>query len=539
MSADAPLVSVVIPCYNQGRFLGDAVESVRGQTYGNVEVVVVDDGSTDDTAVVAASYPDVRLVRQSNAGLSAARNAGLAASAGAFLVFLDADDRLRAGAVEAGLACFEENPASAFVWGDHVRTDVAGREIPKPGAGEVGPDRYLALLRGNYIGMHAAVMYRREPLVAAGGFDATLQAAEDYDLYLRLARDAPVASHDAVVAEYRIHGGNMSANSAFMLEHVLAVLRKHEPLVRGDAARERALRDGVAVWTDYYREEALARYRTRLRERGLTAGTVREGAALVRQSPVAVVRAAARWGRRTLRRRLGRAARAALGRGGGGVPPVGGLQWGDLRRTEPVSRRFGYERGLPVDRYYIEGFLGRRSADVRGRVLEVGDSAYTRQFGGDAVERADVLHAHAGNAEATFVGDLSDAATLPPDTFDCIVLTQTLHLVYDVRAALGVLHAALRPGGVLLATVPGISQIEDGEWGGTWYWGFTALSARRLVADTFPGGAVEVEAHGNVLASVAFLEGVAAGELTPAELDHPDPLYPLLITVRAEKARAA
>ena len=530
----APLVSVVVPCFNQARFLGDAIESALSQTHERVEVVVVDDGSTDGTAGVAAAYPDVRLVRQANAGLAAARNAGLAASGGAYVAFLDADDRLRPEAVAAGLACFAAHPESTFVSGDHVRTDAEGREIPKPGAGDVGPDPYLSLLRGNYVGMHAAVLYRRGPLVAAGGFDEALAVAEDYDLYLRLARDGAAGRHGAVVAEYRIHGANMSADSALMLRGVLAVLDKQEPWVRGDAERERALGDGRRIWTDYYHAEMVDGYRARLRRDGLTAGALREGAGLVRRAPGAAGGAALR----ALRRRAGRAARAVVG-GGAAAPPVGGVRWGGLRRTEPISRRFGYERGLPVDRYYIERFLERRAADVRGRVLEVGDDAYTRRFGGDRVDRADVLHAHAGNADATFVGDLADAATLPPDTFDCMVLTQTLHLVYDVRAALGVVHAALRPGGVLLATVPGISQIEDGEWGGTWYWGFTGLSARRLAEDAFPGGAVEVEVHGNVLASVAFLEGVAADELAPAELDHRDPLYPLLITVRARKGGAA
>lgn len=520
----------MISCFDQARFLPDAIESARDQTYDSVEVVVVDDGSTDGTSEVAASYPDVRLVCQTNAGLSAARNAGLAVSGGDYVVFLDADDRLRPEAVAAGLACFEAHPASVFVSGDHVRIDVDGHEIPKPGPGDVGPDLYLSLLRGNYIGMHAAVMYRRAPAVAVGGFDPALAAAEDYDFYLRLARDAPVARHDTVVAEYRIHGDNMSADSAFMLRSVLTVLRKHAPFVRGDAEQERALQDGVAIWTDYYHAEMIEGYRSRLRQRGLTSEALRDGAGLVRQAPVAVGRATLG----ALRRRAGWAVRKM--RGGAAAPPVGRVRWGDLRRIEPLSRRFGYERGLPVDRYYIEGFLGRQSADVRGRVLEVGDDAYTRRFGGDHVERADVLHAHAGNSAATFVGDLSDATTLPPDTFDCVVLTQTLHLIYDVRGALDVLHAALRPGGVLLATVPGISQVEDGEWGGTWFWGFTGLSARRLAEDAFPGGTVDVGVHGNVLASVAFLEGIAAEELTPAELDHRDPLYPLLITIRAQKA---
>ena len=532
---DAPLVTVAIACYNQGRYLADAVESALAQTAG-AEVVVVDDGSTDDTAAVAARYPGVRTVRQPNAGLSAARNTGAREARGEYVVFLDADDRLRPGAVAAGLACFESHPGSAFVSGDHVRVRADGSFLVAHDRSAPDADAYLRLLRGNYIGMHGAVMYRRAALLAAGGFDPALPACEDYDLYLRLAREHPVAEHDAVVAEYRIHGDNMSRDAGAMLRSVLGVLHRQRPAVQGDAQREAAYRDGVAAWKAYYADRMMTQLRLAVRA-GAPVEAVTAGAALARHAP----RRMARSGRRLARRLAGQALRAtpgldrALRQRAGAVPPVGHVDFGDLRRTTPLSRQFGYERGLPVDRYYIEGFLGRRAPDVRGRVLEIGDASYTRRFGGDRVERADVLHAHAGNPEATFVGDLADHATLPADAFDCIVLTQTLHLIYDVRAAVDALYRALRPGGVLLATVPGISQIEQGEWGSTWYWGFTALSASRLLGDAFGPDRVTVEAHGNVLASVAFLEGIAAEELAPGELDETDELYPLLITARAVK----
>ena len=538
MDADAapPLVTVAVACYNQGRFLGEAIESALGQTGARVEVVVVDDGSTDDTAAVAARYPEVRTVHQPNAGLSAARNTGAREARGAFVVFLDADDRLRPDAVAAGLACFREHPASAFVSGDHVRVRADGsflvaHDPPAPNA-----DPYLRLLRGNYVGMHAAVMYRRDVLLAAGGFDPSLPACEDYDLYLRLAREHPVAEHGAVVAEYRIHGENMSRDVGLMLPTVLRVLDRQGGAVRGDPAREAALRDGRAVWRAYYGDVLLDGLRTAVRD-GAPGGAVAATTALARHAPRTLARAGRRLARRTAARALETVpgGAALLRRRRGTAPPVGRVDFGDLRRTAPVSRVFGYDRGLPVDRHYIEGFLERHAADVRGRVLEVGDAAYTRRFGGARVERADVLHAHADNPEATFVGDLTDPDVLPADTFDCVVLTQTLHLIYDVRAAVEVLYRALRPGGVLLATVPGISQIEEGEWGGTWHWGFTALSARRVMEEAFPADAVAVEAHGNVLAAVAFLEGLAAEELTPDELAEVDPLYPLLLTVRAVK----
>jgi SAM-dependent methyltransferase len=203
-----------------------------------------------------------------------------------------------------------------------------------------------------------------------------------------------------------------------------------------------------------------------------------------------------------------------------------------------MSQSFGFNRGQPIDRYYIEHFLARHANDVRGRVLEIGDDLYTRRFGGDRVTTRDVLHVTQGNPGATIVGDLTCADHIPCDAFDCVILTQTLHLIYDVRAALNTLYRILKPGGVLLATFPGISQIDHYEWGNTWYWGFTTRSARRLFLEAFQADNVAVEAHGNVLAAIAFLHGLAVEEMRVEELDYRDRDYELLITARAVKAES-
>lgn len=217
-------------------------------------------------------------------------------------------------------------------------------------------------------------------------------------------------------------------------------------------------------------------------------------------------------------------------------PPGGWANFGNLRRVTPMSRHFGYDRGgLPVDRYYIENFLARQAEDVKGRVLEIGDDSYTRQFGGDRVTTRDVLHVHENNPIATFVGDLTHAEQLPSDAFDCFILTQTLHLVYDFHSALKTIHRILKPGGVVLATVPGITQISADEWADYWYWAFTMLSARQLFEEVFPADCVQVESHGNVLAATAFLQGLAYQELKKEELDFRDRQYQLLITIRAVK----
>ena len=208
---------------------------------------------------------------------------------------------------------------------------------------------------------------------------------------------------------------------------------------------------------------------------------------------------------------------------------------GDLRRLQPVSTQFGFDRGLPVDRHYIEAFLARNAAAVRGCVLEIGDDSYTWRYGAGRVETSDVLHVSADNPRATVIADLADPSQVPQERYDCIICTQTLHLIYDIRAAVVALHRMLKPGGVLLATAPGISQISNDRWRDTWYWSLTPLAAKRLFAETFGSGGVEIGEHGNVLAAIAFLHGLAADELDTQELETHDPSYPVLVTIKATK----
>jgi len=212
------------------------------------------------------------------------------------------------------------------------------------------------------------------------------------------------------------------------------------------------------------------------------------------------------------------------------TPPVGGVCFGGLRRVTPFSHAFGAHRGLPIDRYYVEGFLARHSDDVRGRVLEISAPVYTRRFGADRVTHGDVLSLTEGNPAATIIGDLADAPQLLDASFDCIIVTQTLHLIHDVGAAIDTVFRTLRPGGVVLATVPGITQLDRVE---TWHWSLTPASATRLFTDRFGAGNIAVEDHGNVLAATAFLFGLAAEELTIDELDHHDRDYPVTVAVRA------
>ena len=166
-------------------------------------------------------------------------------------------------------------------------------------------------------------------------------------------------------------------------------------------------------------------------------------------------------------------------------------------------------------------------------MLEFHGYSYTRLLGGSRVTKSDVLNVEESNPKSTFVGDLATAHHLPTDAFDCIIMTQVLQFVYDLRGAVFTLHRILKPGGVLLATTPGIIPIHPEEW--PFYWSMTATAVMRLFNERFPASAIKIEPHGNVLAAISLLQGLASEELERAELDHGDPSYPVVIAVRVIK----
>jgi len=247
-----PLVSVVIPCYRQAHFLPDAIESVLAQNYQHFEIIVVDDGSPDETSTVVARYPRVEYVWQRNKGLSAARNAGLARSRGMYVVFLDADDRLTRVALASGTQQLSAHPECAFVAGEHRLIDAQGAAVPSAPRERVTSDHYRELLTGNFIWCPASVLYRRSVFQAVGGFATSLKSAEDYDMYLRIARAFPVRTHGEIVAEYRFHSAGMSRDSARMLKFAIKVLRAQRRRVKGNPALEAARFSGIEAYQTLY-----------------------------------------------------------------------------------------------------------------------------------------------------------------------------------------------------------------------------------------------------------------------------------------------
>lgn len=232
-----PLVSIVVPCFNQGRYLGEAIESAWRQTYPHVEVLVVDDGSTDDTRQVVEAHPGVAYRHQANAGTAAARNHGLAASSGGLVLFLDADDRLLPDAVAIGVEHLLRRPDTAFVTG-HARlmhADGSPWLVPPQ---EHGPPGYETLLRGNYVWTPGVALYRRTALEAVAGFDPRAGGSADYDLNVRIARRQAIACHHEVVLDYRQHEANMTRDPGYMLRSAVSVRRRQRREAVRRGARE-------------------------------------------------------------------------------------------------------------------------------------------------------------------------------------------------------------------------------------------------------------------------------------------------------------
>jgi len=252
MHSSAPLVSVIIPCYNQAHFLFESVESALAQTYPRSETVVVDDGSRDGTAGVMARYSGIVSVRQDNRGLAEARNAGFRASTGDYVLFLDADDRLTPNAVESHLLCFAKNPQAGFVVGDIDHIALDGSYVGSPRWPVLDANHYEELLRVNHVANTIAVMFRRSIVEQAGGFRQDCSPAEDYELLLHAARLCPSAHHNAVVAQYRRHPNSISRKGAVMLGAMKRVMSLQRDEVKGNPKLLKACREGERYWRDHF-----------------------------------------------------------------------------------------------------------------------------------------------------------------------------------------------------------------------------------------------------------------------------------------------
>ena len=249
--ATPPLVSVVITCYNSNRYLAETIESALLQTYPRIEIIVVDDGSTDETAQIARCYP-VNYIYQTNRGISAARNTGIRHCQGEYVQFLDHDDRLLPRAIETGVKLLEEHPECAHAVGEHWYIGADGRAIGYSNKRAAGRDHYLMLLEHNFIETPCSALHRRSGLLLTGGFDESLKGAEDHEFYLRTARQSTWVAHEAPVAEYRLHDSNASRNTERVLRTSYQVLAMELPYLQGDPDKLRSHRRGIKFVERHY-----------------------------------------------------------------------------------------------------------------------------------------------------------------------------------------------------------------------------------------------------------------------------------------------
>jgi peptidoglycan/xylan/chitin deacetylase (PgdA/CDA1 family)/glycosyltransferase involved in cell wall biosynthesis/SAM-dependent methyltransferase len=494
-----PRIAVVIACRDLGRFLIEALESVERQTRPPAEIVIVDDQSRDiRTRQIAArlAREGTTVVRGPGRGASAARNLGAALTSSDYLVWLDGDDTLELNYLEEAAARLDASPDIDFV-SCALRAFGSATYVWTPAA----PTFLNAVATGAV--PHASTMMRRRLWETIGGFDEELPSFELLDFWTTaIERGFNGVVLEEPMLNYRVRQGSGYRRSIedgtyrTRLQHLYS---KHRAAIERDALELVQAKEAFLVGQQEYRRSLHARSESLEAEL------------------------------RTLRLEIAETTRALESRG------MSRVERGDFHRGEPLSTQWGRDRGKSIDRYYIECFISRHCGDIRGRVLEVRDLRYTDQFGGDAVTARDVLDIDASNGAATVVADLRRADAIPSASYDCVIVAQTLHMIDDMPAAIAECARILRPGGALLVTAPSVIKVDDEAGVDGDFWRITEASARRLFAQAFPIDAFEVTTYGNVATCAAFLYGMSVEEMASSELDRIDPVFPLVICVRASK----
>jgi len=591
-SAVRPLVSVVMIFLNAERFIQEAIQSVLSQNYSNWELLLVDDGSTDGSTriALAAAQENPHKVRylehadHQNRGMSSSRNLGASRAHGEYLAFLDADDVWFPHALSAAVQILEERPAVGIVYGatewwyswtgriEDQGRDLRDRVVEKFGRPEslAYPPELIRLftIDPGAVPCLSAILVRRKLFLEVGGFEENFRGLfEDHTFYTKICLRSIVYVTGTCWSRYRQHPG--SSHAVALREGQLEQARlefinwkkaylQNQGVGLDDQsglnqnatadALKRTIEEQRAKIAELGRdkswlEEQWTAWKKTAEERERSIQELKAWIEKLETSKSWLEKDRQYWkgiSETRMKRISGIGLRVAESllprRKQVRTAATNGASWSlSDWPLKPISREWGYDRGIPIDRYYIEKFLEDHSKDVQGCVLEIGDNSYTLRHGGSRVEKSEVLNVAEDNPLTTIVADLAQASQLSANQFDCIILTQTLHLIYDLHSTLNTLHRILKPGGVLLVTFPGITRTSVSEWPGSWYWGLTSNSAKRLFEDVFQPSNVVVEAYGNVLTASAFLYGFSADELRREDLEYRDPEYDLLVTVRVRK----
>ena len=514
-------VAIIVATDDKANFLAEALQSCIQQTTHPAEILLVCDGSRDEADRLAASFPGVTVYPQDSAGRSGAQSAALERVSSEFMVFLDANARLTPSAIQAGLECFDKHPDASAVWGGHRVTNAAGQPASPVWHERLSGKRSIDMLRGGEaIAVQAAVMYRTGYLRYVLRCKVNPKVDSNGNANLQMER---IVTHDCCVAEYRYDGQLMLARSIVGLQ------------IDGDRLGEADTAVGRGLLFHHNAPQLFAAAVRELIRNGWNFESAKMIFRMAKMAPLALLRTIMSRGATVVMRRLPRPVGRLFGEALW-APAVGSMRFGDFARTRPISADYGFDRGKPLDRYYIERVLKSYSGLVRGRVLEVGGNHYTRWYGAEKVVRSDILDINPLNPLATIVADLGIVGAVPEEAFDCIVFTQTLQLIYNHDNAMDNLYRALAPGGVLLITVPGISPIGPEEIR-YWHWSFTELSLKSMLSHRFGENNVVVQSHGNVFAAICFLTGLSLEEIDKEKLEYRDESYPVTIFGCARRPR--
>ncbi len=532
---DNPVVSVIIPFLNAEKYFEEAIESVLAQTWTDWELILVDDGSTDRSTQIAHDYKnryDGKIVYTEheghlNKGISASRNLGFRTARGNYIAMLDADDAWTKHKLEQQTAILRAYPEAGMVCGntkywyswtgdtndislDRYMHDNLSSGTPILNTLVAPPLLLVLTLNGQFDPVSMSnIMLRRETIERAGGFeDAFTGMHEDQAFLAKVYLGSPVFVSASCWDLYRQHReschqvagkkGNQESAELFYLNWL-------EKYLGEKSIGDEGVRDALdnRLWN--FRNPSLNELRYNFLQK--TKDTVRTLAP------------------KLLPRSVGEAVISKYGR----RRPFGWIDFGELRKVIPVSESLGERGGNPIDGYYIDKFLGASSKYIKGITLESGNDLYAFGYGKENVIKGGIFKIPAESGPV----DVELPPDIPRGGCDCIIITRTLEFMYDSSRAIETLYGVLKPGGVILAAVPGMRTPSGGK--SDWYWNFTSLSARRLFEQAFPPGNVNIKCFGNPLAAVSILHGLSAEDLKPEELDYSDERYELIIGIRAFK----
>ncbi|SON53914.1 putative glycosyltransferase EpsE [Hartmannibacter diazotrophicus] len=529
----SPLVSCMMIFFNAERFIGEALSSIEAQTYGNWELVIVDDGSTDASRAIVEDFTRrhsgrVRLLEhedRQNRGKSVSRNLAVASASGAYVAMLDADDAWLPHKLAEQVSFMNDRPDVAMLYGPVSfwyswtgrPRDSLCRHVSRLGV-EPGrtydPDLLLTrLLRSTVSGYEStspypsAVMVRREIFEEAGGFDDDFRLLfDDTVFFVKAFLKCRVFVSDKIWALYRVHPDET-----------------YSPSYETAMQKGEWTADGLSAPTRRFLERAVSYIRA--------VGGVSLGLRLtvifvmlrythprllpVLELSLSIHRTAKGWMSR-LRRLTGH-------RSGEGMP--GSLDGAILAGTQPLFPREG-NRGKALDRIFALDFCRSWSERIRGDVLEFGDDAKARQFGRDA---SSIRIAPMDGIPAMLDG----SASMAQRTFDCIIAIDVIQYQPDVRAFLEGVTGLLKPGGSLLVSFPGLLPLLEGQGD---LWRFTPDGVRRLLAKVCPGADIEIVTYGNAATAAGIQHGLGERDFGPELLQASDLTRAVMIMARITKA---